>query len=444
MLKKTIALLFILISITAFAQKVKPDKQSKKLLKVLKAIPNVVKAEQVEAKSHFQYNFEIEFRQQVDPETKDGESFNQRVILGYSSPDAPVICVLEGYQIYSEKASELADLFQCNQITIEHRFFGASIPEGELPWNSLTTKNAAYDQHVIIQALRKALFQQNKFLTTGISKGGQTTMLHRTLYPNDVNASVCYVAPLNFSRADQRIHTFLNTVSTKENRQRIFDFQTYCLQNKKALVAKLDSLAKVKNYTWSFSVEEAFEYYVLEYSFAFWQWGGYSIKDIPNENVPLDSTLQHVLDVSGVSFFEDKGVEKLRPFFWAGMTEIGVYDYDYQPFKQYLSRQENYGFDFIWPNDSLQKDFDPDVMKRVNAFIQEDAMQMMFIHGELDTWSATSVELSEAAQQRGLRKYTCPNSHHGTRIKHFSPEVKQEMIEKIAGWLETETPQINL
>ena len=84
---------------------------------------------------------------------------------------------------------------------------------------------------------------KGKWIATGISKGGQTTMFYRCFFPDDVDISVPYVAPLNRSVEDGRHEDFLqNKVSTKENRQRVLDFQLMAFKRKggaRAHVAEL-------------------------------------------------------------------------------------------------------------------------------------------------------------------------------------------------------------
>ena len=280
----------------------------------LKQISAIKKINRLDKVSHFKEHYELWFEQHIDPNDPTSETFLQRVLLGHVKKDKPVIIELQGYEIHSEKSGELAKMFKCNQITIEHRYFAESKPKSEeIPWSTLTLDNAAHDQHVIINTIKNALYPEVKFLSTGISKGGQTTMIHRSKYPEDVDASVCYVAPLNFAREDKRIYHFLDTVGTEAQRRQVEDFQLLCLQRKDSLVPMLKSMATAREWSWEMGVDKAFEYYVLEYSFAFWQWGGIKFDKIPTKEASNLDVLIHLLRTSGVSFFEEKGVENLQP-----------------------------------------------------------------------------------------------------------------------------------
>ena len=84
-------------------------------------------------------------------------------------------------------------LFKTNMIEVEHRYFGESIPfmqddstitDETLNWDYMTARNEAADLHRVNQLFKK--IYEGKWIATGISKGGQTAMLYRTFYPDDV------------------------------------------------------------------------------------------------------------------------------------------------------------------------------------------------------------------------------------------------------------------
>lgn len=405
-------------------------------LEKLAGMENVVSIEKRDPVSHFDENYEIWFEQPVDYEDSTKGSFKQRVLLGYENPDQPVIVELQGYGIGSEKAGELASHYNANQLNIEHRYFNNSRPE-EIDWNTLTVKNAAKDQARIIDAVRKALYPDTKFISTGISKGCQTAMLHRRYFPKNVDACVCYVGPLNFEREDPRVFKFLKEVSTQENREKVKAFQDLCFENREALLEMMKTAALEKNMSWEFGVEKAIDYTILEYSFAFWQWGT-SVESIPTGNVSPEEIYNHLINVVGYSFFEEKSVESLQPYFWAALTEQGIYGYETTPFKQYLNTDEDiYTFDWAFP-EGISKPFDYGPMQEVKNFLDYVAEDMLFIYGEYDSWSSTAVELENDATKRELYKYVLPQGSHTTRIKSFSPEKQKEIYDIIDSWLITE------
>jgi hypothetical protein len=405
-----------------------PD--SDKLLEALKSIREVKKIVPDPVDEHV---FMLYFEQHVDPFDPKSPVFLQRVFLNHADFHAPVVVELEGYECESATRGELTEILHANQIGIEHRFFGASFPKGEVPYQNLTIRNAAEDQHRIIEAFKRALYPDNFWVSTGISKGGQTTLIHRSFYPQDVDASVCYVAPLNFAREDPRIHSFLESVGTPEQRERVRQVQLICLERKNELLRELELKMKENRWSWSFPPEVALEYYILEYSFAFWQWGDGEFDQLPDYASSARDALNHVLNVSGVSFFEDKGVQRLRSYFYTALTEEGIYDYDTTGFSKLLSRKE-YNFEFALPAGFEHATFDPEKMKQVNDFLQNDAQRMLFIYGELDPWSATAVNLPEHAEQRQLYKFVRKGGNHATRILNMDTQVQKQILDILSSW----------
>lgn len=399
----------------------------------LASIKNVVSIEKREPINHFDENYEIWFEQPIDHNDLSKGTFRQRVFLGYENDTLPVIVELRGYGIGTESAGELTTHYKANQLTIEHRYFNDSRPV-EIDWNTLTIENAAKDQAIIIDAIRKKLYPDVKFISTGISKGCQTTMAHRRYFPNNVDASVCYVGPLNYQREDPRVYKFLNSVSTEEDRKKVKDFQELCFQNRDALLNMMKKVGEEKGMSWEFGVDKAIDYTILEYSFAFWQWG-IPVNVIPNGNVSVEEIYNHLINVVGYDFFEEKAVDDLQPYFWAALTEQGIYGYETAPFKKYLNSEEIYKFDWAFP-DGITKEYDYKPMQDIKAFLDTSAEKMLFIYGEYDAWSATAVELTDEASKRDVYKFVRHKGNHRDRIKSFNEETQKQIYGIIDGWIE--------
>lgn len=61
-------------------------------------------------------------------------------------------------------------------------------------------------------------------------------MLYRTYFPDDIDITVPYVAPLCRSVEDGRHEPFLRTVAMPDDRQKVEDFQMEVLKRKAALL----------------------------------------------------------------------------------------------------------------------------------------------------------------------------------------------------------------
>nr|WP_321232292.1 S28 family serine protease [uncultured Psychroserpens sp.] len=398
----------------------------------LSSIKNVISVEKKSPINHFDEYYEIWFKQPIDHNNKSKGFFNQRVLLGFESYNLPVIVELEGYGINSKNAGELTAHYKVNELIIEHRYFNHSRPE-TIDWNTLTLENAAKDQNVIINVIRDTLFPKSKFITTGVSKGCQTTMAHRRFFPNAVDASVCYVGPLNYKREDSRVYNFLKTVASQEERDKVMAFQNLCFENKAELLQKMKDEALAKDMSWEFGVDKAIEYTILQYAFSFWQWGK-STDDIPTQNASITTIYEHLIEVSGYDFFEQKSVNKLQAYFWTALTQQGIYGYETAPFKSYLNTEAIYTFDWAFPeNVAITYDLKP--MQDIKQFLDTSAENMLFIYGEYDPWTALAVELNASAEQREVYKFVKPKGDHRTKIIHFSEKMQQSIYNIINGWL---------
>ncbi len=212
MLKKNVLLLIILFASSAFAR------SGSELSDWLRKFPGL-KIETIEPDSIFNEAYKIYFPQHVDHNDPASPLFYQLIYLSHIERESPVVIDLEGYEIHYT-ASELSDYIGANQLVVEHRFFGESLPDS-VNWKYMNIKQAATDHHKIIDFFND--FYTGKWISTGISKGGQTVMYHRYFFPDDVDISVPVVAPLNFSDNDPRVHSFINNVATAECRNKVYN-----------------------------------------------------------------------------------------------------------------------------------------------------------------------------------------------------------------------------
>ncbi len=388
--------------------------------------------EEMKADSFFNAKYLLNFEQLVDPNNPEGQKFTQRVFLSHINFNVPVVFITEGYTAWHAESpvyiSELAGLLHANQVCAEHRYFGQSVPE-HLNWDHLSVSNAAADHHRIVDVL-KALYP-GKWISTGISKGGQTAMYHRYFYPEDVDISVPYVAPLNFSTEEEKVYMFLNSVGDETCRKQIFQFQKEMLMHKSNYLPAFENRAREQNLNYRMGIEKAFELTVFEYSFAFWQWGYFSCDQIPQDFSNPDSIVKHLDHVAGLKWISNEGIEDLQPFFYQAMRELGFYGYDISPFQDWTTYNRNPTFEFTLP-EGTTVDFEPGLMQEIDCFIRHQADNFIFIYGENDPWSAAAVELTYHTNSVRVIK---PGGNHRTRISNLPVEQQNFVMETLQSWL---------
>lgn len=193
--------------------------------------------------------------------------FKQRILVGFNSKTAPTVLEAEGYAIGN--SSPPTFMKGCNYISVEHRYFGKSVPDS-LDWTYLTIKQACYDLHHI-----RELFGQlftGTWLTTGISKGGQTAIAYKMFFPNNADATLLYVTPIKNSINDNRLQTTQNQLPTQSVAKRFSPSNSLHLETKGHCLLILTNTYKIKaTLSEKLESEKVFEYLLLEYPFAFYQ-----------------------------------------------------------------------------------------------------------------------------------------------------------------------------
>lgn len=397
---------------------------------LLSNIPNIDSIIRIDGCSAFSETWEIWFSQPIDHENPNSEKFPQKVIYYHKDFNKPMVVVLEGYGLFSMGPVEPTKLLDANQICIEHRFFNSSKPRDYIPWEFLTINQVATDQHKIIQAFKP--FYKGKWISTGISKGGQTTIYHRYFYPNDVDVSIPYVAPLNFSNEDKRMYSFLRNVGSVECRRKIKNYQKELFKRKSKLMPLVKEYVNKKSYSFEVGLDRAYDLNVLEYSFAFWQWSGLKCDNIPETCADDKTIFEHWIKVTPFDFFDEKSIETFRPFFYQAMTEIGMYGYEVSPWKNFISDTTNITFDFTMPK-GYRPIFNSESMQKVNSWLQEYGNNILYIYGEYDPWSASAVTPSS---QTNAKIFINPEGDHTTRINSFPQNIRDSIIYTLEDWLE--------
>ncbi len=398
------------------------------LYQKLKSFKEISAITPIKVDTSFAEGYELMITQPVDHNNTNGAKFNQKVYLLHRGENNPTVLALEGYAAGFNRPYELTRILNANQILVEHRYFGKSVPE-KIDWNFLTVKQSADDHHAIVELFKRVY--NSKWVSTGISKGGQTTVFFKRFYPNDVDVAVPYVAPMNYSMEDPRINQFLKTVGSDDCRKKILDYQRTFLKRRDEILPLLMKDAEASNIRFAFDWDFVYEVMVLEYSFTFWQYGGAKCEDIPLPNADAKILFDHMKKINGYDFYTEQGIQQFLPSYIQFYKEIGYYDYDLEPFKDLLIEIKD-GSSIFWIPKELRPKWDGSLMKDVNSWIQNNGNNMIFIYGELDTWSATAVELTG---KTNALKMVRKNGHHGTNIRGFDEESKKLIYSTLEKWL---------
>lgn len=150
------------------------------VMKALSEIPEVFNVQKVD--NYYSFCFE----QPVDHYDLNKGYYPQYCQLTFKGWDNNVVVYTHGYAM-GHRDVDLTTMLDANQLNIEHRYFGNSLPE-PFENQNMTYLNAdqqSRDIHRIVSALRTKLFKTGKWVGTGVSKDGITSALQA--YYSDLN-----------------------------------------------------------------------------------------------------------------------------------------------------------------------------------------------------------------------------------------------------------------
>jgi hypothetical protein len=365
---KLVLTVLILLPILSFSQE-------SELLKFLKAIPGI----EITKKdtSAFKEFYIIMLPQAVDHQNPEGTSFKQRIFIGHEDFEKPVVMETEGYGadwVSPRTKSEPTRLLDANQLYVEHRYFGPSTPE-PVDWKYLNAMQDAGDYHYI-----RTLFGQiykGKWIATGISKGGQTATEYKVYYPDDVDVTIPYVAPINYERLDKRIDEHFFTVGTKEQRKHIKNIQYYLLRKKKEILPIWEQLSVKSGFKYTFiDSESAYDYSVLEFPFSFWQYTADASK-LPNVKAATAEQMAKFLFQIVSPFWYTEAAKVFQAANYQFYTQLGYYEYDEKPFRKYLKNKDYPNSIFVPSNVKII--WDPSYQEKLKKFIESKPQHMLYI-----------------------------------------------------------------
>ena len=372
--------------------------------------------------------FELHFRQPADHDAPAGERFQQYITLLHRSYDAPMVLRTLGYHnTRGDRKAELTELLSANQLVVEHRFFSGSTPaSGDL--DLLNIQQAATDHHRIVEAFKP--IYSGTWINTGHSKGGMTAFFHRRFYPDDVDATVSYVAPLTYGLLDERYLDFVANVGPEECNQALWDLQREALVRRDGLI---DILQETTDWTyhWMGGTERAFETTVLEVPFAFWQYHGEShCAAIPTAAATDQELFDFIEEYVGWVYLSDAALDHYSAYYYQAHTELGYPDVATEHLDDLLvTDPPSPEAGALRPG--VTATFDPDAMQDIQQWIATEGRRMMFVYGEYDPWTAGMVELGDANDSY---IFVDPAGTHGSYIRTLETEDRETALAILQRW----------
>lgn len=387
----------------------------------------------------FTEKYAVKINQLVNPEDPKLGTFDQQIYICHVGFDAPTIIVTDGYTAgfamnprYSE---ELSKRYKANIVAIQHRYFEQSTPV-PTDWKYMRGKYAAHDMHIISNTMKQ--LYKGKFVASGVSKGGQNTMIYATYYPNDMDFYVPYVGPVCFDVEDGRHEGFLANIGPKADKERILEFQKEILKRRDKMTAMIEKDAKESKiiYKDGVSMDEILDMCVLEYPFALWQMSCEQVQSIPALTASDEELYKHLKDINDPSYFSITPTGT-NSFYVQAAMELGYYGYDTKPLRKLLSikTSKNYLKRLMLKDEFAEIKFNHELHKDIYKFLGENDPKMIFIYGEYDPWSAVAPDAKLFKGKQNMKLFLCPKYDHKTRINNFPEETKTEIWTILDNWM---------
>lgn len=410
---------------------VPPDAPSGPLIDQLTGLPGMVSVTELDTENTGYRRFDLRLTQPVDHDDPDGATFTQQMTLFHIDESAPFVLLTTGYSnYYGDSLGELTRLLGANQLVVEHRYFATSRPD-DPDWTQLTIENAAADHHHIRDLLYR--IYRAAWLATGASKGGMTSIYHRRFWPDDVDATVPYVAPLSFGAPDYRYDAFVDGIGTAACRQALMDLQVELLSNRRAMVqARAEQQAFSEGFEYTrVAIAPAVEGSIAGIYWAFWQYYGIRFcPDVPAPTASDDDVWQFLDAVSGVSGSADSEIAPFEAYYFQAEYELGYPG----TMDDWLDGLLQYGaedYDGYYPVGVEIPPFRAAAMEDIDAWVQSEGSELLFLYGEWDPWTGGQFELGDATDSVRL---TVPEATHGARLARLPEADRQVAFDKLEAW----------
>lgn len=400
------------------------------VLDQLTALPNVTVTEWIPpadfgAEEGYRY-FDLTFTQPIDHANPTGATFEQHAYLMHRDTSAPLVFYTSGYGAsWRRRLSEPADILHANQLSLEYRFYEQSA--ASVDWSKLTVQQNADDEHAILTTLDDVY--TGKTIQTGGSKGGENSMFHLWLYPDDLDAVVAYVAPVITDFPDQRYATVLDDIGANlpACRDALRAVQRELLTRR----AAIEAIAVQTDEFEIAGVSHATETAIVELEFSFWMTRGeHDCDKVPPTTATDEELFKFLDDTGGPSLYGDADLLAYgQQYIFQDHAELGYPVWEHAHLDDLLMFSYE---DWSAYLPAVHPTYDPTMPRGLADWLKTGPEHLMFIGGEWDPWGAGYPEIPVDAD---TRVYSTPHGSHWTAsIFALASAEKTEALSTLKQW----------
>ncbi len=392
--------------------------------------------------------FNLWFTQPVDHADAAAGTFQQYAALIHRDVHAPLVVYTSGYDAgWRRWRTEPAELLEGNQLSLEYRFYAASRPAGEVPWDQLRVAQATADQHAILAALRP-IYDGNRIMTGG-SKGGEHALQFAMHYPDDVEGVVAYVPPVITAYPDHRYDGILDRIGTAPCRAAVRAVARELMLRHTMVEARALADASFEVVGVAHAVETAID----ELAFGFWMTRG--VDDCADVPVPAasDDALYEFLEDTGspAAYGDDDLASYGTPYLFQDTVELGyptwdtsylddLLTYDYNDWSAYLPASQPFTYDGA----GTPSIYDPTEARALAAWVESTGEQIMTINGQWDPWAAGAPTMALEGGRDALDLWVPQGRHWSTGIYSLPDADRPAAVAALTRWAGVDTARARL
>jgi hypothetical protein len=383
--------------------------------------------------------YELEIRQPVNHHQPHGATFEQHLELYQLNLSAPMVMYVSGYFNYTFESPKLTYLSAAttvvggNQISVESRYYGDSVPH-PTNWKYETIWQEAADEHHVVQVFKK--LYHAPWLISGVSKGGETAIFHDYYYPHDFAGTFAWSAPSITETFGRTYDHFLDHVGTASCRAALLDVQRRALRHRSLFEKKLEAEAKAAHGTfkdWAGGLDEDFELTILETPFVFWQYGS-DCSAIPGARSTLQQLYAWYDDIDGWLASDDQESAPFFPYDYQAGTQLGY---------PVVHQRAELGSLLHWPLSAQnpEQDMPPSypvrplsqhLMRAVHKWVLTHGSNLLFLYGQEDPFSAERFYLGPGTRDSAI--FTIAGGNHVSPYTDLPAGEQKVFVQLLQTW----------
>jgi hypothetical protein len=263
-----------------------------------------------------------------------------------------------------------------------------------------------------------------------------TSIYHRRFYPDDVDATVPYVAPISFGAPDARYIPFLDQIGERDCRETVRDLQREAMKRFDVIQSMAEAEATEATAA-GLTFEDhgghaaAYELAILGIEWGFWQYAGITgCELVPTGVGELDdeSLLFEVTNWAGYGY-ADVVDPQVDAYYYQAASELGYPDYARAHLEPMLSFPD---VPSIVPPHGTHPEYTDAPMHDVRDWVLAEGDQMLFIYGEYDPWSGGAFDIGASP---GRVKLVAPQATHGATIRSLDDADRGQALDAIEEWV---------